>query len=898
LLTYPRGLGILLICYTVTYGLFLWLTNFFPYVMDNNESFSSLLHAKNLIDFGFAKSFGLADESLNTIAAAHPYVHTHQGNFPRVFATLIYLLGARSIESQITITVFTVGIASVVFAYRFFSRLINPLFALITCLLLITDYMLFMQWQVVTYRVWHGFFVFSTLLCMEGIGATKKWPWVLTTVLNFACLFYWEFIFVAFVTLSAGLYALYLYWGKWKTLFFTLVCSGVGAIIGMSILICQLVLYMGWDGFLHDIYLTYFARNEFNDVKQLLPQMQQFFDSHRIIFWHNLQDGSIYRDPKHFIDSMMYDIELHSPILFWLASALITAYLLSSQNTSCEMLNTAPRKAPSQPIIISRSTSLALISVLLLLLVSLIHRWITDNFGFYEKLGVFISVMIFFFYLAIERVQNKTKNITYILNTPFSKKFWVMVLISVAIPTITKYFSYQPIAFNQYSVYLFVIFLLYLTIATHDLLNKSNLSTDSKKTSSAIFLFIALITVLFEYLTKRPYLLGLHADYREWTSKGAYYLFIFLGLGYLSLIKFAGFDQTNDVWLSRRIRMSAVFVICTGLFLIVIPLLFDASYGELWHSVWHSVVRRTDSLLMMLTIVSGVLMIAIGPQKLIGNDNRAEFRRLIIFLAIGFLAYFIVYVLSPGYIFYGYRLRFVPFTLYFTIILLSFPIYLLIASALHSYRSQNLGSDSIEADSTPVRFASGAAKFAVPAVFALTASLTIYYWVAMQAEYIRLFPLNHMAYLKRLTLPPYKGASFAVNTYTAPVAEFTGKWAYFDSVLQYANLIKVDGKTRLETNYDYLWFADRDTNPDYRRPQYYLCTTPESIDPVIATLKWKLGLGDLPYSAGCDQKGLVKLAQEKNPRKLSPRPTLLEIDNDGLQKLGYAQWAIVKLDWN
>ncbi len=93
-----------------------------PYVTDNNETFSSLNHAHNLWTFDFFRSFGLADEAASPDPAAHPVVHSHQGNFPRLFAFLIYVLGARSAESQILVTTLTIGVASVLMAYSFFRR--------------------------------------------------------------------------------------------------------------------------------------------------------------------------------------------------------------------------------------------------------------------------------------------------------------------------------------------------------------------------------------------------------------------------------------------------------------------------------------------------------------------------------------------------------------------------------------------------------------------------------------------------------------------------------------------------------------------------------------------------------------------------------------------------------
>jgi hypothetical protein len=253
--------------------------------MDNNESFSSLWHARNLLAYGFERSYGLADESWSAVAAGHPYVHTHQGNFPRLFATLIYLLGARSIEAQIAITTFTVGLAVVFLAYKYFSKLVNPLFALVTCLLLITDYLLFSQWQVVTYRVWHGFFVFSTLHCLHGLGGKRRNLWAMATLVNFAFLFYWELVFAVFVALFAAIYMTLLYWSKWKLILVGVTCQAAGAVMALTVLGIQLVLYMGWDDAVHDFYLTFVARNQAGDAEDLIAHMREFFDSRRILFW-------------------------------------------------------------------------------------------------------------------------------------------------------------------------------------------------------------------------------------------------------------------------------------------------------------------------------------------------------------------------------------------------------------------------------------------------------------------------------------------------------------------------------------------------------------------------------------------------------------------------------------
>lgn len=164
------GWGIVAGTYLVLYGAFLAATGGYPYVLDNNESYSSWWHARSLYENGVVHTKGLTDEVFSTQPSASPYIHSHQGNFPRLFTFILYAIGLRTIESQIWVTTFTVGLAALYFAFRFLSRLGNPLYAALTCLVLMTDYLFFTQWQVGLYNIWHGFFFFSSLVCVQALG--------------------------------------------------------------------------------------------------------------------------------------------------------------------------------------------------------------------------------------------------------------------------------------------------------------------------------------------------------------------------------------------------------------------------------------------------------------------------------------------------------------------------------------------------------------------------------------------------------------------------------------------------------------------------------------------------------------------------------------------------------
>src|SRR6266540_1646407 len=146
-----RALTFILFCSVVFVLLF--YCDFLPYGTDNNETFSSILHAKNMYLHGAGSTYGLTSETTSPIDVVQ-FVYTHQGNFPRFYALLLYAVGARSAEAQILITTLTIGSASIFFAHVYMERRVNALFAFIFCSVLITDYIMGLQWFVNTWRVW------------------------------------------------------------------------------------------------------------------------------------------------------------------------------------------------------------------------------------------------------------------------------------------------------------------------------------------------------------------------------------------------------------------------------------------------------------------------------------------------------------------------------------------------------------------------------------------------------------------------------------------------------------------------------------------------------------------------------------------------------------------------
>jgi hypothetical protein len=311
-----RCLALLIALHLVLYGGLLIWSGGVPYVFDNNESFSSLIHAHNLYQFPLSDSMGLTDEAYGQAPEAHPFVYTHQGNFPRAFALVIYAAGARTIESQIIVTTLTVGSLAIFLIFRFFSLTTGPWFGLVATSVLMTDYLYFVQWHLNTFRIWHSVFLFGALLCVRALCLRPTTLQRAGTFLVFACLTYFEIAFALFVCATSWAYALFHCRRRWRDLLVAWFVPALGALAGACFLIAQIVAYMGWPAFLEDLSLTYSARNTAATGPEYLERLRDFFDGHNLVFWYNLSDSSAERSVDGVVRALVTThLPTYTPIL-------------------------------------------------------------------------------------------------------------------------------------------------------------------------------------------------------------------------------------------------------------------------------------------------------------------------------------------------------------------------------------------------------------------------------------------------------------------------------------------------------------------------------------------------------------------------------------------------------
>lgn len=722
----PILLAALALVYVVIYGWLLVRSDFVPYVTDNNESFSAFAHATNMFDFGIANSAGLGDESFSPHAAAHPYAYTHGGTFPRLFAYLLYTFGARSIQSQIAITTFTVGSASLLLVFLYFSRVAGARFAIIACLVLETDYLLFAQWQLDIFRVWHTLFLFGGLLCVHGVLAGRRRRlWFVAAFVNHLGLVYFDFTFAAFVAIMCGLYAAVLLRRQPRLMLQVWLAEAAGAAVSAAMLIVQDVLYMGLPAFIEDAVQTYGARNapiaDTDAGGQLVRRLTDFYAAHHVVFWQQLGSGEALRDPITLARSTFGGVfQPATPLFSLIVLVIVGGVALGAVSRPRQSLRRArPRIA-----------AIALLAA-----------------------GA----------IAVACVVNDAA----VLGQP---------------PDALNVRTLLPTA-------------LIVTVVALGWLRFGNRSGSIAVLPGVALLLGAAIVTRLQFNLYRPDLAGL----------------VVLG-GWAPL------------WLAQAV--------------------------------------------VLLAMAFGLSLTINGSTRLLGPHARLV-PGVLRYLACGTLAYVIAYVVLPGYITTVYLGRWAPL-----------PVFVWdVAIALATSAVLSAGLHFVGRESRRYAFVVGAP---VLALF----GFIVAYWTGVQFSLSQLLPPTGINYFAVLSEPPFHGATFAVDAYAAPIRVATDEWAYFDRQLGTGRVDVTDAGYAVARDSGYLWFADRDSNPDYLKPRYFLCTRPPSLDEVARRLVDPAA----PVST-CSDSPLVQLARRSNDQ--FPRDRVVAADGSGRDR-----WAIVQLDWD
>jgi hypothetical protein len=303
-------------------------------------------------------------------------------------------------------------------------------------------------------------------------------------------------------------------------------------------------------------------------------------------------------------------------------------------------------------------------------------------------------------------------------------------------------------------------------------------------------------------------------------------------------------------------------------------------FSQYWLAIHGTQVARNMTWLVPLFVMACTISFSerAAERRLLNAPIKNQFRvqNVIKFMFFGLLTYSIVYLVSPGYIYSGYISRYAPFLVFVFNIFIAISFYQLIYFV---YTNLFVNSSSL---SQPLKLIS---SYFVLTLLYLMVSL----WLGLQYSLVNKIPPTNFSILERLSAAPFKNASFIVNTYAAPVAIQTGSWAYMDNEIGKAITIKVKGEDRLLGDKRYLWLADKNSNDDYRRPEYFICLLGRNISTTLSQI-----IHNEKYK-GCLDFPLVKLAI--NSQYSNQELRIVDYDKLGEQQTGVVSWAIVKFDW-
>jgi hypothetical protein len=753
-----------LVCYCAVFGGILIYSNFLPYTFDNNESFSAFWHARNMYEYGIASSSGLADESFSYNPAAHPYVYTHSGASPRLFAYLLYVLGVRTIELQIAVTVFTVGLLSFWFAYRFLAEVSTRLYATIACLLLMTDYVVFAQWHVGMWHTWKMFLLFGGLYVAQRV-ASKKQAYPLLVVYAFhAFLFYYETVFNVYVAAAVFLYFVFASRDYRFAVKFGL-AQFAGALTAAAVLLGQLVLQFGWDVVRTDIYYTFIGRNFATDVTTFLEAARTFYANHNIVFWLNVPESGFYRNFPWAIRFLFQDHAVHTPLWSLVVLAFAAAEIvrrLRAERVRPSLISSPSKFATGPAAFVLGTLSATLIYILV-------------N---YPEIGAGLSLL---------SVDSSSALLPFVIG------------IGIIIGAVLVWPLLQA---------------LLLRISSKIVASINWKLLVKKEAAFVLVLFVTLCAAVFHYFSR-------HA---ELAAGLATLLPIVIGIGILffgtiNLIERKGGAKSSPMKRAHPGRMlgMSIFVAAVLAVLFMHPSLYAAA-GAL-EPIWRAALTALDSYTTGgAFFVSFMLLLAAwyacgssvtAARELLPGRLLAAFAALL-------LAYLLVFFVFTGYVFTGYFARYLSLTVYFNDLLLALGLVAMIDCVRGWYAPfvQSTGWNRIGRGSGV-------------AVAAVGVAGVLIYWGNLQAFLFRKLPPDEISFFSILSTPPFRGSTFAGSIYGGTTAYFNKNWAYFDAgsaLAEWDVTLGPDGY-EVKRNDAYVWFADRAVNTAYNKPQYFLAMT-------------------------------------------------------------------------
>ncbi|MGE3269884.1 MAG: hypothetical protein AB7P40_14120 [Chloroflexota bacterium] len=243
----------------------------FPYFLDNNESFLSYVHARNLEIWTPGEYGWLTAEATDPLRPDTEDVYTHNPNGPRYLHYLLLKLGIRELPQHVLI----LGLLGTALTAWLLTRVFHQPGLWVVSLAVVLDYVGFLAWTVNTYRVWTFVLYFGLVLAVMR----RRPVWV--GVLSFL-LFQVEYGMALFIGVTVAVLAFLVHGrrGWWL-----IGAARIGASVSLAVFAVQVLMYFGLSGLLDDLYTTYLRRG--TDGEALGPLTFAYHS------WHGLYELAV-----------------------------------------------------------------------------------------------------------------------------------------------------------------------------------------------------------------------------------------------------------------------------------------------------------------------------------------------------------------------------------------------------------------------------------------------------------------------------------------------------------------------------------------------------------------------------------------------------------------------------
>jgi len=217
-----------------------------PYYLDSNETFLSYVHARNLEIWNPWEYAWLTAETTDPQRPTAENFYTHQPNAARYFHYLLLRAGVRELPAQVLVLSLVATGLTVMLLWRVFG---HPALAVVP-LAVVLDYTGFLSWTVNTYRIWMFVLFFGLVLAVQR----NRPLWFGALIF---CVIQLDFGIAAFVGATTIVFSLLVH-GRRARAF--VLASAAGAVLSLGIFGIQVFAFYGWDGFVHELAITYARR--------------------------------------------------------------------------------------------------------------------------------------------------------------------------------------------------------------------------------------------------------------------------------------------------------------------------------------------------------------------------------------------------------------------------------------------------------------------------------------------------------------------------------------------------------------------------------------------------------------------------------------------------------------